>query len=88
MTAPAKLERAALSVAQREPARVCRVTGHANYSQLTPELKEFIDQAIVPILVKKYLVEGEGIEKLADVPGSAANSDSKPDRTAAGKARL
>ncbi len=26
-------------------------------SPLTPELKEFIDRAIVPILVKQYLVE-------------------------------
>jgi hypothetical protein len=87
MTAPTKLDRAALSVAQREPARVCRVTGHANYSHLTPELKEVIDRTIVPILVKKYLVEVNGIEKLADVAGSPANSDSKPDG-AAGKARL
>jgi hypothetical protein len=85
MTASAKLGRVALSLVQREPANVFGVTGQERYSQLTPELKEFIDRAIVPILVKKYLVEGEGTEKLADAPGSTANSVSKPDRVAAGK---
>jgi len=32
-------------------------------SPLTPELKEFIDRAIVPILVKQFLEEQQGREK-------------------------
>jgi hypothetical protein len=32
-------------------------------SPLTPELKEFIDRAIVPILVKQFLAEQQGGKK-------------------------
>jgi len=35
-------------------------------SPLTPELKEFIDRAIVPIMVKQYLAELDAAEKLAE----------------------
>lgn len=35
-------------------------------SPLTPELKEFIDRVIVPILVKEYLAETAGANQLAE----------------------
>jgi hypothetical protein len=63
------------------------VTGHEKYSQLTPELKEFIDRVIAPILVKKLLVADEGIERLANPAKSAANSVSNTDYSAPGKAK-
>jgi hypothetical protein len=34
-------------------------------SPLTPELKDFIDRAIVPALVKQYLAEIDSTKKLA-----------------------
>jgi len=47
-------------------------------SPLTPELKEFIDRAIVPILVKQYLAEQHQGQKLArgvkDVAQSTAST--------------
>jgi hypothetical protein len=42
----------------------------AKASPLTPELREFIDRAIVPALVKKYLAEME----LAKTEHDAAHS--------------
>jgi hypothetical protein len=41
-------------------------------SPLTPELKAFIDAAIVPALVKQYLAEN----KFAELDSDAAHSDS------------
>jgi hypothetical protein len=41
---------------------------------LTPELKEFIDRAIVPALVEQYLVEMRIENKLAADPSHAAHS--------------
>lgn len=38
----------------------------AKKSPLTPELREFIDRAIVPALVKQYLSELDGENKLAE----------------------
>jgi hypothetical protein len=43
-------------------------------SSLTPELKEFIDHTIVPILVRQYLAEEQAALKLANELPSAANS--------------
>jgi hypothetical protein len=43
----------------------------AKASPLTPELREFIDRAIVPALVKKYLAEIE----LAKTPAAVALSE-------------
>lgn len=43
-------------------------------SPLTPELKEFIDRAIVPALVKQYLEEEDILAKRRE---DAAHSDSR-----------
>jgi hypothetical protein len=43
-------------------------------SPLTPELKEFIDRVIVPILVKQYLAEEGGVPELAERVGGVAKS--------------
>jgi len=43
-------------------------------SPLTPELKDFIDRAIVPILVKEYLAAMEIEKELAVKPRRAAHS--------------
>jgi hypothetical protein len=87
MIASTKIDRAALSVFRREPVQICPVTGHEKYSQLTPELKEFIDRVIVPILVKKFLAADEEIERLADPVKSAADSVSNTNYSAPGKAK-
>jgi hypothetical protein len=42
-------------------------------SPLTPELKEFIDRAIVPALVKQYLAETDEQNKFAKSSSDAAN---------------
>jgi len=49
-------------------------------SPLTPDLKEFIDRAIVPILVKQFLAEQEAADELAERGGVVAKS---PRNTAA-----
>jgi len=49
-------------------------------SPLTPELKQFIDRVIVPILVKRFLAEHTAEDKLAAAPIDVAES---PDKTAA-----
>ena len=46
-------------------------------SPLTPELKEFIDRAIVPALVEKYIAEMESEKKLAVKSPHAAHSQRK-----------
>jgi hypothetical protein len=53
-------------------------------SPLTPELKEFIDRAVVPVLVKQYLAITEGENDLAGRASNAAHSLSS---TAARKLR-
>jgi len=53
-------------------------------SPLTPELKAFIDAAIVPILVKDYLAVSQTKSELAVKPRRAAHSVS---RTAAPRPR-
>jgi hypothetical protein len=45
-------------------------------SPLTPELKGFIDRAIVPALVKQYLAEADAENKLAKPTARVALSDS------------
>ena len=45
-------------------------------SPLTPELKEFIDRAIVPALVRDYLATAGGKIDLAPYESDAAHSDS------------
>jgi hypothetical protein len=45
-------------------------------SPLTPELKAFIDTAIVPALVKQYLAEADAENKLAKPAARVALSDS------------
>jgi hypothetical protein len=46
-------------------------------SPLTPELKDFIDRAIVPILVKRYLAEQVAEDKLAGATADVAESTGK-----------
>ena len=87
MTASTKTDRAALSLVRREPVEICPLAGYEAYSQFTPELKEFIDRVVVPILVKKFLAADEGIEGLANSSKSAANSVSNTDYSARGKAK-
>jgi hypothetical protein len=43
-------------------------------SPLTPELKDFVDRAIVPALVKEYLAEVDAENKLAHQHSDAAHS--------------
>lgn len=43
-------------------------------SPLTPELKEFIDRAIVPALVKQFLAELDAENKLAKMDAPMAKS--------------
>jgi hypothetical protein len=43
-------------------------------SPLTPELKEFIDRAIVPVLVRQYLSASEKENIVADEAHRAAHS--------------
>jgi hypothetical protein len=42
-------------------ARVSKFAGHDKLAEspLTEELKQFIDRAIVPAIVKRYLAEGQ-----------------------------
>lgn len=54
-------------------------------SPLTPELKDFIDRVVVPILVKEYLAVTDFENELAKSDSDAANSVS---RTAAPELRV
>lgn len=54
-------------------------------SPLTPELKDFIDRVIVPILVKQYLVEQaaemclrRNLQTWQSLPASTQHRDRKP----------
>ena len=58
-----------LRVVQLEPKRKAPAE-----SPLTPELKEFIDNAIVPILVKQYLAEDDKMNELAEQGGDVSKS--------------
>lgn len=53
---------------RRKPAKLA--------SPLTPELREFIDRAIVPALVKQYLSELDGENELAKPNACMPKSDS------------
>jgi hypothetical protein len=59
-----KLESKRISVA------LCRRAQSQENSPLTPELKDFIDRAIVPALLTKYIAEID----LAETPGPVALS--------------
>ena len=87
MIGPTKIDAAALSVGNRGTARIRPVTRQKDYSQLTPELQEFIDRVVVPILVKKYLDAAEGSERLADPAKSTADSVCHMGNSAPGKAK-
>jgi hypothetical protein len=54
---------------------------------LTTELKEFIDNAIVPILVKEYLALAVEEIELANAVGRAAHSPQHDGRILAGNVR-
>lgn len=47
-------------------------------SSLTPELKEFIDRVIVPILVKQYLEESQLAEEGDVVAKSSSSTTALP----------
>jgi hypothetical protein len=51
-------------------------TERKSVSPLTPELKDFIDRAIVPAMVKQYIAEADVENKLAKRDSDAAHSDS------------
>jgi hypothetical protein len=55
---------------ERTPAVQCR----RRQSPLNPELKEFIDRVIVPILVKEYLAITDAENGLAEKDSDAAHS--------------
>ena len=59
----------------------------AKESPLTPELKDFIDRAIVPILVKQYLAEIEKNDGLAQGVSGGAHSLSSTAAPRLGKVR-
>jgi hypothetical protein len=86
MTVPTKTDIATPSTGNRGTARTCPVTRQKDHSQLTPELKEFIDRLVVPILVKKYIEAAEGAEGLADPAKFAAHSVCDTGYSAPGKA--
>jgi hypothetical protein len=50
--------------------------GVSKASPLTPALKDFIDRAIVPVLVKRYLALAERENELAERASDEGNSDS------------
>ena len=52
-----------------------------NKSLLTPELRDFIDRVIVPILVKEYLAATGQQNELAKTDSDAANSGQQHCRT-------
>ncbi len=52
-------------------------------SPLTPELKDFIDRAIVPVLVKQFLAE----IKFAELESDAAHSDSSAAKSIPGRVK-
>ncbi len=56
----------------------------AKNSPLTPELKDFIDRAIVPALVKQYLAEADAENKLAKPAARVALSDNSTAATLRG----
>lgn len=56
-------------------------------SPLTPELKEFIDRAMVPILVKEYLAVTADEIELANAAPRAAHSLQQHGRTLARNVR-
>lgn len=78
MAKVAKLESKRIAIA-----RSGRVQSRKD-SPLTPALKEFIDRAIVPVLLKQYLAVAEGENDLAGDALVAAHSVSS---TAARKLR-
>jgi len=48
----------------------------ARGSQLHPALKDFLDVVVIPALVKAYLVENSGENRLALVPNDVQHSPS------------
>lgn len=48
--------------------------GVSKASPLTPALKDFIDRAIVPVLVKRYLALADGENELAERASDEGNS--------------
>jgi hypothetical protein len=62
------------------PARVFQFEGQSktNESFLTPELKQFIDHVIVPILVEQYLAEHDARDRIAEGRLDVKKLRSKP----------
>ena len=53
-------------------------------SQLDPALRDFLDAVVIPALVKAYLLENGGENRLAIVPNDVTHSDSKDSTSAEG----
>lgn len=47
------------------------------HAQLDPALKEFLDFVVIPALVKAYLVENGGENRLALIPNGVTHSDAR-----------
>jgi len=45
---------------------------------LTPELKQFIDRVIVPILIERYLAKADATEDLANDSAGVGESHNEP----------
>jgi hypothetical protein len=62
------------------PARVVQFEGRglADDSLLTPELRQFIDRVIVPILIERYLVERHAKDRLVESGGDVEKLHRKP----------
>lgn len=52
----------------------CVRAGVSKASPLTPALKDFIDRAIVPVLVKRYLALADREDELAERASDEGNS--------------
>jgi hypothetical protein len=58
----------------RNLANVLQLERKQTESSLTPELKEFIDRVIVPILVQGYITEIQSEKRFAEGPAVVASS--------------
>jgi hypothetical protein len=53
-------------------------------AQLDPALREFLDAVVIPALVKAYLLENGGENRLAIMPDDVTHSDSRDSTSAEG----
>jgi hypothetical protein len=67
-------------ITRKEMAEVVQFDGSEGQPEtpLTPELKQFIDRVIVPILIEHYLEELDGRDDLAGDSSGVRESHDKP----------